>query len=157
MQFVQKLEQLEKRFEELTQQMADPAVIADNDRYRKVTKEQSEISEVVAKFRDWKKVENSLSQARAMRNDKDADLRAMAEEEVASLEPELARLEEEIKILLLPKDPNDDKNVVLEIRAGTGGDEATLFAAEVFRMYSVCRNAGLEDGGHVLQRIVRRR
>jgi peptide chain release factor 1 len=136
MQFAPKLEQLEKRFEELTQQMADPAVIADNDRYRKVTKEQSEISEVVAKFRDWKKVENSLSQARAMLNDKDADLRAMAEEEVASLEPELARLEEEIKILLLPKDPNDDKNVVLEIRAGTGGDEATLFAAEVFRMYS---------------------
>ncbi len=136
MQFAPKLEQLEKRFEELTQQMADPAVIADNDRYRKVTKEQSEISEVVAKFRDWKKVENSLSQARAMRNDKDADLRAMAEEEVASLEPELARLEEEIKMLLLPKDPNDDKNVVLEIRAGTGGDEATLFAAEVFRMYS---------------------
>lgn len=136
MQFAQKLEQLEKRSDELTQQMADPAVISDADQYRKVTKAQSELSEVVGKYREWKSVEDSLSQARAMLQETDADLRAMAEEEVARLEPELARIEEEIKILLLPKDPKDDKNVVLEIRAGTGGDEATLFAAEVFRMYS---------------------
>ena len=136
MQFVAKLEQLEKRFEELTQKMADPAVIGDSDQYRKVTKEQSELSELVGKFREWKKVENSLSQARAMLHEADPDLKAMAQEEVAQLEPELVRIEEEIKILLLPKDPDDDKNIVLEIRAGTGGDEATLFAAEMFRMYS---------------------
>jgi peptide chain release factor 1 len=136
MQFVQKLAQLEKRFEELTHQMADPAVISDGDRYRKVTKEQSEISEVVGKFREWKQVDDSLSQARGMLQESDAELKTMAEEEVARLAPEQAKLEEEIKILLLPTDPNDDKNVVLEIRAGTGGDEATLFAGEVFRMYS---------------------
>jgi len=136
MQFVQKLEQLEKRFEELTHQMADPGVISDGERYRKVTKEQSELSELVGKYREWKQVDDSLSQARGMLQENDAELKAMAEEEVARLTPEQTRLEEEIKILLLPKDPNDDKNVVLEIRAGTGGDEATLFAAEVFRMYS---------------------
>src|SRR5579872_4727686 len=136
MQFAQKLAQLEKRFEELTLQMADPAVIGDTDKYRKVTKEQSELSEVVGKYRDWKSAEDSLSQARGMLQEKDPDLRAMAQEEVANLEPLLVKIEEEIKILLLPKDPKDEKNVVLEIRAGTGGDEATLFAAEVFRMYS---------------------
>jgi peptide chain release factor 1 len=116
--------------------MADPAVISDADKYRKVTKEHSELSGIVGKYREWKDVEDALSQARAMLQEKDLDLRAMAEEEVARQEPELARIEEEIKILLLPKDPKDEKNVVLEIRAGTGGDEATLFAAEVFRMYS---------------------
>ena len=136
MQFVQKLEQLEKRFEELTQQMADPAVISDAERYRKVTKEQSEFSDLVGKFREWKQVDDSLSQARGMLQESDAELKAMAEEEVARLAPEQTKLEEEIKVLLLPRDPNDDKNVVLEIRAGTGGDEATLFAGEIFRMYS---------------------
>ena len=136
MQFRERLEQLEKRFDELTAQMADPAVIGDGEQYRKVTKAHSDLSEVVAKFREWKKVEDSLLQARAMLQDRDADLRAMAEEETVQLEPELVRIEEELKILLLPKDPNDEKNVVLEIRAGTGGDEATLFAAEIFRMYS---------------------
>src|SRR5580704_7832694 len=136
MQFAQKLAQLEKRFDELTQKMADPSVISDGDQYRKVTKEQSELSEIVGKYREWKSVEDSLSQARTMLQEKDPELRGMAEEEVARLTPQLAAIEEEIKVLLLPKDPKDEKNVVLEIRAGTGGDEATLFAAEMFRMYS---------------------
>ena len=136
MQFAQKLEQLEKRYEELTQQMADPAVIGDAAEYRKVSKARSDMEEVVAKYREWKDVDDSLGQARGMLEDRDPDLRAMAEEEAVKLEPQLAAIEEELKILLLPKDPNDEKNVVLEIRAGTGGDEATLFAAEVFRMYS---------------------
>jgi peptide chain release factor 1 len=136
MHFAQKLDHLEKRFEELTGQMADPAVISDADQYRKVTKAQSELSEVVSKYREWKKTADSLAQARAMLDEKDPDLRAMAEEEVAQLEPDLHRFEEDLKVLLLPKDPLDDKNVVLEIRAGTGGDEATLFAGEIFRMYS---------------------
>jgi peptide chain release factor 1 len=136
MHLASKLDQLEKRFDELTQQMADPAIISDSDQYRKVTKAQSELSDIVAKYREWKKVEDSLSQARPMLQETDPDLRSMAELEVAELEPLKAQIEEDLKILLLPKDPNDDKNVVLEIRAGTGGDEATLFAAEVFRMYS---------------------
>jgi len=136
MQFAQKLGQLEKRFDELTHRMADPAVIADAEQYRKITKEQAELFEMVSRYREWKSVENGLAQARSMLQESDPELRAMAEEEVARLEPELARIDEEIKILLLPKDPNDEKNVVLEIRAGTGGDEATLFAAEIFRMYS---------------------
>jgi peptide chain release factor 1 len=136
MQFTQRLDQLEKRFDELTGQMANAAVISDGERYRKITREQSGLSTVVALYREWKKAQGELSQARAMLQDRDPEMRAMAEEEVARQEPELARLEDEIKILLLPKDPNDEKNVVLEIRAGTGGDEATLFAAEVFRMYS---------------------
>src|SRR3954453_3871202 len=134
MQFVEKLQQLEKRFEELTQQMADPAVISDSDQYRKVTKAQSELSEVVAKYRQWKKAADSLAQARPMLEDKDPDLREMAQDEILHLEPEMKQIEEDLKILLLPKDPLDEKNVGLEIRAGAGGDEATLFAAEVFRM-----------------------
>src|ERR1700761_3100887 len=136
MQFIQKLEQLEKRFEELNQQMADPVVISDGEQYRKIAKARAEVEEVVGEFREWKSVEDSLSQARAMLEEKDLDLRAMAQEETTALEPRLAEIEDELKLLLLPKDPNDDKNVVLEIRAGTGGDEATLFAAEVFRMYT---------------------
>jgi peptide chain release factor 1 len=136
MHFTQKLDQLEKRFDELTRQMADAAVIADAARYRAITKEQSGISEMVATYREWKRIDGELAQARPMLQERDPEMRAMAEEEVARLGPELARVEEEIKILLLPRDPNDDKDVVLEIRAGTGGDEATLFASEIFRMYS---------------------
>jgi len=136
MHLAPKLDQLEKRFDELTQQMADPAIISDADQYRKVTKAQSELSDIVAKYREWKKVEDSLSQARPMLQESDPDLKSMAEMEITELEPQKLQIEEDLKILLLPKDPNDDKNVVLEIRAGTGGDEATLFAAEVFRMYS---------------------
>jgi peptide chain release factor 1 len=136
MQFRQRLDELEKRFEALTDRMADPAVIGDAAEYRKVTKAHSELSEVVAKYREWKRAEDALAQAGPMLDDPDIDLRTMAAEEVALLEPELAKIEEQLKILLLPRDPNDEKNVVMEIRAGTGGDEATLFAAEIFRMYS---------------------
>jgi peptide chain release factor 1 len=127
---------MEARFEELTRQMADPAVINDADLYRKTAKTQSDLSETVHKYREWKTVRDNLDQARQMRADADLEIRAMAEEEIERLEPEQAKIEDELRFLLLPKDPNDEKNVVLEIRAGTGGDEATLFAAEVFRMYS---------------------
>src|ERR1035438_8013778 len=136
MQFIQRLEQIEKRFDELNAQMADPAVIADSDQYRKVTKAHSDVAEVVAMFREWKKAEDSLKQARGMLAESDPELRAMAEEEAARLEPELARIEEQIRVLLVPKDPNDEKNGLPESRAGNGGDEATLFAAEIFRAYS---------------------
>ena len=136
MQFVQKLDQLEERFEDLTRQLADPAVFGDADQYRRAAKAHSELSEVVSQYREWKKAEDALSQARAMLEDHEPELRVMAEEEAARLEPELARIEEQLKALLIPRDPHDEKNVVLEIRAGTGGDEATLFASEIFRMYS---------------------
>src|SRR5580692_7180687 len=136
MQFVPKLQQIESRFEELTRQLADPALIAEAGEYRKAAKARSDIAEVVDKYREWKKAASELDQARGMLHEQDPDLRQMATDEAARLEPELVRIEQEIKVLLLPKDPNDEKNVVLEIRAGTGGDEATLFAAEAFRMYS---------------------
>jgi peptide chain release factor 1 len=136
MEYLNRLEQAEARYDELTRQMADPGLIGDAERYRKTAKAHRELEEIVGKYRGWKRVRRNLDDARTMLAESDDELRAMAEDEVARLEPELARLEEELRILLLPKDPNDEKNVVLEIRAGTGGDEATLFAAEVLRMYT---------------------
>ncbi len=136
MQYREKLDELEARFERVTEQMADPEVIADGDTYRKTAKARSEMEDVVGKYREWKKVHDDLEGARGMLQETDAELRQMAADDVARLEPELTRLEEELKLLLLPRDPNDDRNVVVEIRAGAGGDEATLFAAELFRMYN---------------------
>ncbi|MDE3197192.1 MAG: peptide chain release factor 1 [Acidobacteriota bacterium] len=136
MQYAKKLDQIEAHFEELTSQMADPAVIGDGDTYRKVAKAHSDLSEIVAKYREYKQNAGQFEQARAMLSESDPDLRELAQLEIERLEPLLAEIEQELKILLLPKDPNDEKDVVLEIRAGTGGDEATLFAAEIFRMYS---------------------
>jgi len=136
MQYRDKLEALEAKYQNLTDQMADNAVVNDPQEYRKISKARSDIEEVVQKFREWKKADADLQQAKGMETDSDPDLRAMAAEEIAGLEPERARIEEELKVMLLPKDPLDEKNVVLEIRAGTGGDEASLFAAEMFRMYS---------------------
>jgi peptide chain release factor 1 len=135
MQYQQKLDDIERHFEELTAQMADPAVIGDSAQYRKVSKQHSDMSEIVGKYREWKVAARNLTESRAMLTETDPELRAMAEEEVARLEPETTRIEDELKFLMLPKDPLDEKDVVLEIRAGTGGDEATLFAAEIFRMY----------------------
>src|SRR4051794_35785042 len=127
MQFKDKLDQLEARFERLTGQLADPAVINDADQYRKAAKNHSELAEVVAKYREWKKSNADLEQARGMMADSDPEMTAMATEEIERLVPELTSLEDQLRVLLLPKDPNDERNVVLEIRAGTGGDEATLF------------------------------
>jgi peptide chain release factor 1 len=136
MQYRQKLDEIEARFQALTDQMADPAVISDSTAYRKVTKAQSELSEIVGKYREWKRADSGLEDARLMLDETDPDLRQMAVEEVERLEPELIKLEEELKVLMLPKDPNDEKNVLLEIRAGAGGNEASLFASEIFRMYT---------------------
>ncbi len=136
MQYIDRLQEAEVRFNDLTAKMADPDVISDSDQYRKVTKAQSDLSEVVNKFREWKRAEQELNDARQMITETDPDLKEMAEMEIARLEPEVAQIETDLQILLLPKDPNDEKNVVLEIRKGAGGDEASLFAAEVFRMYS---------------------
>ena len=136
MQFLGRLDQTEVRFEELTRQLADPAIISDADQYRKAAKAHSELADVVAKYREWKEASSQLEQARLMVSDADAEMRQMAQEEIVRIEPTLVQMEEDLKVLLLPKDPNDEKNVVLEIRAGTGGDEATLFASEIFRMYA---------------------
>ena len=136
MVYTSKLDQLEKHFEELTAQMADPAVIGDGEQYRKISKAHSDLSEVITKYRDYREASDQLAQAKAMLDESDPDMRELATLEVERLEPAITQMEEDIKMLLLPKDPLDDKDVVLEIRAGTGGDEASLFAAEVFRMYS---------------------
>ena len=135
MEYQKKLDDIERRFEELTAQMADNAVISDSALYRKISKQQSDMSDMVGKYREWKAANKNLQEARAMLAETDPELRTMAQDEVTRLEPLLVQYEEELKVLMLPKDPNDEKDVVLEIRAGTGGDEATLFADELFRMY----------------------
>jgi peptide chain release factor 1 len=135
MEYQKKLDDIERRFEELTAQMADNAVISDSALYRKISKQQSDMGDMVGKYREWKAANKNLEEARLMLAETDPELRAMAQDEVARLEPLLTQYEEELKVLMLPKDPLDEKDVVLEIRAGTGGDEATLFADELFRMY----------------------
>ena len=136
MQYAKKLDAMEARFEDLTRQMTDPAIIGDSDLYRKTTKSRSEFEEVVTRYREWKRDSQDLEGARLMLEESDPELREMARAEVERLEPAIRKIEDELKVLLLPKDPNDERNVVLEIRAGAGGDEASLFAAEVFRLYS---------------------
>jgi peptide chain release factor 1 len=128
-----RLDQLEARYEDLSRQLSDPAIVNDQENYRKVAKQHRDLEPTVEKFREYRKLNEGIAEARVMLGD--ADMREMAELELAELEPRLVSAEEELKILLLPKDPNDDKNVIVELRAGTGGDEASLFVAEVFRMY----------------------
>ena len=130
-----RLDQLEARYEELGLQLSDPKIVNDQENYRKVAKQHRDMEPTVEKFRDYRKLHNAVADAKAMLTESDADMREMAQAELAELEPKLATIEEELKVLLLPKDPNDDKNIVLELRAGTGGDEASLFVSEVFRMY----------------------
>jgi peptide chain release factor 1 len=133
---IDRLQQMEQRYDELSTQLGLPEVITDHEKYQKAGRALREIEPAVMKFRELKEVRQGLAEARAMLAESDAEMRAMAEEEIAALAPREPVLEEEIKLLLLPKDPNDEKNVILEIRAGTGGDEASLFAAEIFRMYT---------------------
>ena len=134
---IDRLRTVEARYDELTNEVANPEVVSDSKRYQKTAKSHAELGELVAKFREYKDLERGISETRVMvREETDAELKAMAEEELAGLESRLASCETELKLLLLPKDPNDERNVILEIRAGTGGDEAALFVADVFRMYS---------------------
>ena len=131
----QKLEGVEKRYEELNKLISDPEIIANNNEWKKLMKEHSSIEDVVLKFREYKKVQNDLEEAKAMLSD--PELKDLAEEEMLKAKEKLPALEEELKILLIPKDPNDDNNVICEIRSGTGGEEAALFAGTLFRMYSM--------------------
>jgi len=133
----ERLDQIEARYEELTNALASPEITNDSARYQKTAKAHSEIAPIVEKYREYKDLTRGIAESKAMLADEtDADMRAYAAEELAKLEARVGGVEEDLKVLLLPKDPNDEKNVILEIRAGTGGDEATLFAAEVFRMYN---------------------
>ncbi len=134
-EFIAKLEEVEARYEGLNQQLSDPAVLADGARYQKLARSHAELGEIVEKYREWKSLRRGASETRAMLTDADPEMRALAEEELRQLEQRIAATEQQLNALLVPKDPNDERNVVLEIRAGTGGDEASLFAAEVFRMY----------------------
>ncbi|MBI1896949.1 MAG: peptide chain release factor 1 [Acidobacteria bacterium] len=136
MQYLEKLDGIEAHFEDLTRQMTDLSLIGEPDAYRKTAKQHRELSEIVAKYREWKKVHTELDGARQMLEESDPELREMAEDDIARLEPGLTKIEEELRILLLPRDPLDEKNVILEIRKGTGGDEASLFAGELFRAYA---------------------
>jgi len=132
----ERLDQIEARYEELTHALASPEIISDSAKYQKAAKAHSEIAPVVEKYREYKDLTKGIAESKALLADeKDPDMRAYAQEELDRLESRVGGVEEELKVLLLPKDPNDEKNVILEIRAGTGGDEATLFAAELFRMY----------------------
>ena len=133
---LEKLKQSESRYEQLMTLVADPAVQSDGNAYRKYSKELAEVQPLVEDYREFLKLAHDLAGAREMAGTGDADMAALAEDEIASLEKRREALEQEIKMLLVPKDPNDEKNVMLEIRAGTGGDEAALFAADLFRMYS---------------------
>jgi peptide chain release factor 1 len=131
----ERLDQMEARYEELGQQLADPALVSDQKKFTEVAKAHRELEPVVEKFREYRQVSQGIADAKTMLTEDDADIKEMAEAELLALEPRMAEIEDELKIMLLPRDPNDDKNIVIEVRAGTGGDEASLFAAEIFRMY----------------------
>jgi len=133
----ERLSQLEARYEDLTQALASPEVIGDSAKYQKTAKAHSELTDIVEKYREYKDLTRGIAESKAvLADEKDPDMRAYAQEELTQLESRVGQVEADLKVLLLPKDPNDEKDVILEIRAGTGGDEATLFADEMFRMYS---------------------
>ena len=130
-----KLKGVEDRFQELERLLSDPKVVQDRDAYQKYIREHAEISSIVAAFREFMRVDRELDDSLELLNDDDPEMKKMAGEEVDRLEQEKEELQEALKILLVPRDPLDDKNVILEIRAGTGGDEAGLFAGDLFKMY----------------------
>lgn len=133
---LEKLQAVEDRYEELSNLLSDPEVIADNNRYQQYAKAHAEITPIVDKYKEYKKVLQSISEAEAMlKDDLEDDFREMVHAELAELKPQVEVLTKELEILLLPKDPNDEKNVIMEIRAGTGGEEAGLFAGDLYRMY----------------------
>ena len=135
----EKLSFIENQFEELAKKISDPDVIADQETWRKLCKEHSDLTPIVEKYREYKANRDTIEDAKLMMDDPESDkeFKEMLAEESKKAKENIARIEEELKILLLPKDPNDDKNVIVEIRGGAGGDEAALFAGDLFRMYSM--------------------
>lgn len=135
-----KLEVLEDKYKELSEKIADPEIINDQKVWQKFIKEHAEVEPIVMKFREYKDVMNAIADSKTiLQEESDEELRELAKMELSEMEEKVEPIEEELKILLLPKDPNDDKNVIVEIRGGAGGDEAALFAGDLFRMY--CRYA----------------
>jgi len=134
---LEKLEQIEARYEALGEELSSPELIADQAAYGKAAKQHRSLGDMVKRYREWKTLKEELSGAREMfdLNADDEEMRELARVEIETLQAQLEKCEEDLRILLLPRDPNDEKNVILEIRAGTGGDEASLFAAEMLRMY----------------------
>ena len=132
-----KLEDLLKRYEELQQELSQPEVVSDTGRFRKLMKEQSDLAPIADKYREYRDTKQTIADSlEILDTEKDEEMRQMAKDELAESRDALEKIEEELKILLLPKDPNDEKNVIVEIRGGAGGDEAALFAAELYRMYA---------------------
>jgi peptide chain release factor 1 len=132
-----KLDQLDIRYQQMTQELSTAEVVSDSARFQKLAKQHAELEEIVKKHREFKQIEKDLAGTRQMIvESEDADMRHMAQEEERQLTTRKEQIERELKLLLIPKDPNDDKNIILEIRAGTGGDEAGIFAGDLFRMYS---------------------
>ncbi len=137
MDFEEKLQDIKAKFEEIERQLSDPAVVADQQKLISLSKKRSELEEIVSAYDRYKKIEEEIEEnLRIIEEEADSELIAFAKEELESLKEERDKLEEEIKILLIPKDPNDDKNVIMEIRQGTGGEEAALFASDLLRMYT---------------------
>jgi peptide chain release factor 1 len=132
----ERLEQIEARYEELSNELSSPELLANQSAYTKATRQHRNLGEIVEKFRAWKTLKKELAGAQELLDSADDEMREMAVTEVETLQQKLETTEQELKLLLVPSDPNDEKNVIVEIRAGTGGDEATLFAAEVLRMYN---------------------
>ena len=130
-----KLESIEAKYLELEKELSSPEALSDQDRYRKLTKAHSDLGEVVGVYRRFKKLREDMEANKLLMEDSDPEMRELAKAEIAAAQEDIPALEEELKVLLLPKDPLDDKNILLEIRAGTGGEEAALFAADLFRMY----------------------
>ncbi|HEX8650639.1 MAG TPA: peptide chain release factor 1 [Pyrinomonadaceae bacterium] len=133
---LEKLEQIEARYEELTQELSAPELLSDQAAYTKAAKQLRSLGEMVEKYREYKSLRDQIAGAREMLEADDAEMRELARVEIETLQARLEQCEAGLRLLLLPTDPNDEKNVILEIRAGTGGDEATLFAAEMLRMYA---------------------
>ena len=128
-----RLAQMEARYDSLSRDMSDPELVNDQKKFQAIAKEHRDMEPIIEKYREYKKVTAGIADAKAMLSD--PDLKEMAQEELADLEPQVEPIAEALKVMLLPKDPNDDKNIIIELRAGTGGDEAALFVAEMFRLY----------------------
>src|SRR5690606_18710729 len=142
---VEKLEEISHRFEEIGQLLMQPETVADVKSFTRLSKEYRDLERIVGKYRQWKEAKEHLKQAKdVLAKEKDEEMRELAKLEIDELEPKIERIDGELKDLLIPKDPNDDKNVMLEIRAGTGGDEAAIFAGDLWRMYQrFCDRKGL--------------
>ena len=130
-----RLAQMEARYESLSRDMSDPTLVNDQKKFQAIAKEHRDMEPAVEKYRQYRHIADGIAEAKSMLSESDPEIKAMAEEELATLEPQLEPIADALKVMLLPKDPNDDKNIVIELRAGTGGDEAALFVAEMFRLY----------------------